>query len=233
MKNSVSKQELEAQLGSPLAALMATSATGPRSAAPSRGHLSAERATLQSTVAARIIPSSDALGSPSASRPRSGIEAKQPNSAIRKCARVQLIKNGKKIAAFVPNDGCLNFIEENVSDRAGGAGRAYKGGARACLLCCLKLLHEISCCPFGPRRQLESSATVMWGWQHCWAAALPSELAIPGDMAMHQRRQREERPQPHCSCFLIRLSGWPGERRQVPTWHTSPARRPDAKSRVN
>ncbi len=53
----------------------------------------------------------------------SGIEAKQPNSAIRKCARVQLIKNGKKIAAFVPNDGCLNFIEENVSPgpRAGAA----------------------------------------------------------------------------------------------------------------
>merc|ERR1712094_138337 len=47
-----------------------------------------------------------------------GIEAKQPNSAIRKCARVQLIKNGKMIAAFVPNDGCLNFIDEN-----GGAHR--------------------------------------------------------------------------------------------------------------
>ena len=44
-----------------------------------------------------------------------GIEAKQPNSAIRKCCRVQLIKNGKKIAAFVPNDGCLNFIDDNVS----------------------------------------------------------------------------------------------------------------------
>lgn len=42
---------------------------------------------------------------------RSGVEAKQPNSAIRKCVRVQLIKNGKKITAFVPNDGCLNFIE--------------------------------------------------------------------------------------------------------------------------
>lgn len=26
-----------------------------------------------------------------------------------------MIKNGKKIAAFVPNDGCLNYIEENVS----------------------------------------------------------------------------------------------------------------------
>lgn len=43
-----------------------------------------------------------------------GIEAKQPNSAIRKCVRVQLIKNGKKIAAFVPGDGCLNFVDENV-----------------------------------------------------------------------------------------------------------------------
>ncbi|GMP73964.1 hypothetical protein CsSME_00031528 [Camellia sinensis var. sinensis] len=42
-----------------------------------------------------------------------GIEAKQPNFAIRKCARVHLIKNGKKIPAFVPNDGCLNYIEEN------------------------------------------------------------------------------------------------------------------------
>ncbi len=25
--------------------------------------------------------------------------------------RVQLIKNGKKITAFVPRDGCLNYIE--------------------------------------------------------------------------------------------------------------------------
>ena len=45
---------------------------------------------------------------------RSGIEAKQPNSAIRKCVRVQLIKNGKKITAFVPRDGCLNYVDENV-----------------------------------------------------------------------------------------------------------------------
>ncbi|KAI3784701.1 hypothetical protein L1987_43804 [Smallanthus sonchifolius] len=40
---------------------------------------------------------------------------KQPNYAIRKCARVQLIKNRKKIAFCVPNDGCLNYTEENVS----------------------------------------------------------------------------------------------------------------------
>ncbi|KAI0519236.1 hypothetical protein KFK09_006678 [Dendrobium nobile] len=60
-------------------------------------------------------------GSSSCQRHR--IEAKQPNSAIRKCARVQLIKNGKKIAAFVPNDGCLNFIEENDEVLIAGFGR--------------------------------------------------------------------------------------------------------------
>ncbi|PRQ56890.1 putative ribosomal protein S12/S23 [Rosa chinensis] len=42
----------------------------------------------------------------------------------RKCARVQLIKNGKKqIAAFVPNDGCLNYIEENDEVLIAGFGR--------------------------------------------------------------------------------------------------------------
>lgn len=46
-----------------------------------------------------------------------GVEAKQPNSAIRKCVRVQLIKNAKKITAFVPRDGCLNFVEVGLSDQ--------------------------------------------------------------------------------------------------------------------
>jgi small subunit ribosomal protein S23e len=53
----------------------------------------------------------------------SGMEAKQPNSAIRKCCRVQLIKNGKKIAAFVPNDGCLNYVAENDEVLISGFGR--------------------------------------------------------------------------------------------------------------
>ena len=52
-----------------------------------------------------------------------GIEAKQPNSAIRKCVRVQLIKNGKKIAAFVPRDGCLNYVDENDEVLISGFGR--------------------------------------------------------------------------------------------------------------
>jgi small subunit ribosomal protein S23e len=52
-----------------------------------------------------------------------GVEAKQPNSAIRKCVRVQLIKNGKKVAAFVPDDGCLNFCDENDEVLIAGFGR--------------------------------------------------------------------------------------------------------------
>ncbi|CEH16238.1 40s ribosomal protein s23 [Ceraceosorus bombacis] len=55
-----------------------------------------------------------------------GVEAKQPNSAIRKCVRIQLIKNGKRVAAFVPNDGCLNFIDENDEVLISGFGRKGK-----------------------------------------------------------------------------------------------------------
>ena len=52
-----------------------------------------------------------------------GIEAKQPNSGIRKCIRLQLIKNGKQITAFCPMDGAINFIDEHdevVVERIGG-----------------------------------------------------------------------------------------------------------------
>ncbi len=41
------------------------------------------------------------------------IEAKQPNSAMRKCARVQLVKNGKQITAFMPGDGAQKLINEH------------------------------------------------------------------------------------------------------------------------
>jgi len=42
-----------------------------------------------------------------------GIESKQPNSAIRKCVRVQLIKNGKVVTSFLPGDGALNYVDEH------------------------------------------------------------------------------------------------------------------------
>ncbi len=51
-----------------------------------------------------------------------GIASKQPNSAVRKCVRVQLIKNGKEITAFVPKDGGLNFINERDEVIVAGIG---------------------------------------------------------------------------------------------------------------
>eukprot|EP00915_Cephaloidophora_sp_WS-2016_P000003 GHVH01000008.1.p1 GENE.GHVH01000008.1~~GHVH01000008.1.p1 ORF type:complete len:147 (+),score=20.25 GHVH01000008.1:46-486(+) len=53
-----------------------------------------------------------------------GVEAKQPNSAIRKCVRVQLIRSGKSITAFVPRDGSMNYIDQNDEVLVVGAGRA-------------------------------------------------------------------------------------------------------------
>lgn len=41
------------------------------------------------------------------------IEAKQPNSAMRKCVRVQLIKNGRQVTAFCPGDGASKLIDEH------------------------------------------------------------------------------------------------------------------------
>lgn len=41
------------------------------------------------------------------------IEAKQPNSAMRKCVRVQLVKNGKQVTAFAPKEGASKIIDEH------------------------------------------------------------------------------------------------------------------------
>ncbi len=58
-----------------------------------------------------------------------GIEAKQPNSAIRKCVKVQLIKNSRQITAFAVGDGAINFIDEHdevlVEGIGGRMGRSY------------------------------------------------------------------------------------------------------------
>ncbi len=55
-------------------------------------------------------------------------EAKQPNSAMRKCVVVQLIKNGKKITAFVPGDNAIKLVDEHdeviVEAIGGKMGRA-------------------------------------------------------------------------------------------------------------
>ncbi len=60
---------------------------------------------------------------------KKGVEAKQPNSAIRKCVKVQLIKNGRQITAFAVGDGAINFIDEHdevlVEGIGGRMGRSY------------------------------------------------------------------------------------------------------------
>ena len=58
------------------------------------------------------------------------LEAKQPNSAMRKCVRVQLVKNGKQVTAFVPGDGATKLIDEHdevVIECIGGKQGRAKG----------------------------------------------------------------------------------------------------------
>lgn len=68
------------------------------------------------------------------------LEAKQPNSAMRKCVRVQLIKNGRQITAFVPGNEATKLVDEHdevmVECIGGKMGRA-KGdipGVRWCVV---------------------------------------------------------------------------------------------------
>lgn len=54
-------------------------------------------------------------------------EAKQPNSAMRKCCKVQLIKNGIQVGAFIPGNLAQKFVDEHdeviIEKIGGGMGR--------------------------------------------------------------------------------------------------------------
>ena len=57
-------------------------------------------------------------------------EAKQPNSAMRKCCRVQLIKNSKSVTAFIPGNLAQKFVDEHdevIIERIGGKQGRSKG----------------------------------------------------------------------------------------------------------
>jgi small subunit ribosomal protein S12 len=57
-------------------------------------------------------------------------EAKQPNSAMRKCCKVQLTKNAKVVTAFIPGNLAQKFIEEHdevMIERIGGKQGRTKG----------------------------------------------------------------------------------------------------------
>lgn len=50
-------------------------------------------------------------------------EARQPNSAMRKCCKVQLIKNSISVGAFIPGNLAQKFIDEHdevIIERIGG-----------------------------------------------------------------------------------------------------------------
>lgn len=58
------------------------------------------------------------------------LEAKQPNSAMRKAVKVQLIKNGRQVTAFTPGDGAIKMIDEHdevVIECIGGTKGRSKG----------------------------------------------------------------------------------------------------------
>lgn len=57
-------------------------------------------------------------------------EARQPNSAMRKCCKVQLIKNGIQVGAFIPGNLAQKFIDEHdevLIERIGGRMNRSKG----------------------------------------------------------------------------------------------------------
>src|SRR3989338_8856718 len=57
-------------------------------------------------------------------------EAKQPNSGMRKCCKVQLTKNGKSVTAFIPGNLAQRFIDEHdeaMIERIGGKQGRSKG----------------------------------------------------------------------------------------------------------
>lgn len=54
-------------------------------------------------------------------------EQKQPHSGLIKCARVQLIKNGKVITVFAPRDRSITFIEEHDEVMVAGLGGSQRG----------------------------------------------------------------------------------------------------------
>jgi len=57
---------------------------------------------------------------------KKGVEQKQPHSGIIKCVRVQLIKNGIQVTAFVPGTNSIRFIDEHDEVTIVGVGGSQK-----------------------------------------------------------------------------------------------------------
>jgi small subunit ribosomal protein S12 len=57
---------------------------------------------------------------------KKGVEQKQPHSGIIKCVRVQIIKNGIQVTAFVPGTNSIRFIDEHDEVTIVGVGGSQK-----------------------------------------------------------------------------------------------------------
>lgn len=83
-------------------------------------------------VKKRMKPHDPLMGAPQATGivlEKLAREPRKPHSGLRKCVRVQLIKNGKQITAFVPGDGAINQVDEHdevtIEGMHGRMGRSF------------------------------------------------------------------------------------------------------------
>src|SRR3989344_8687814 len=58
---------------------------------------------------------------------KKGMEQKQPHSGIIKCVVVQLLKNGKKVAAHCPRNKAIEKIDEHDEVTIAGLGGSQRG----------------------------------------------------------------------------------------------------------
>ena len=96
--------------------------------------------------ALRLKEKSDPLGGVSQANgivlEKTQIERKQPHSGLIKCVKVQLIKNGKQVSAFLPGDGATKYVDEHdevMIECIGGSKGRSKGDIPGIRLCVIKV----------------------------------------------------------------------------------------------
>lgn len=87
---------------------------------------------LRSKINKRMKPHDPLAGAPMARGivlEKLAREPRKPHSGLRKCVRVQLIKNGKQVTAFVPGDRAIDQIDEHdevtIEGMHGRMGRSF------------------------------------------------------------------------------------------------------------
>jgi len=89
-----------------------------------------KKTTYASRVLGLRIKKDPLEGSPQAKGiviAKKGIEQKQPHSGIIKAVRVQLLKNGKEITAFLPRTGATSHVNEHDEVLVEGLGGSQGG----------------------------------------------------------------------------------------------------------